>query len=90
MLQLTMRFLEGYLSNGHLRCKCDEAGDDVKHTGSFLTDAIAEHGKAAMGGCQEHESGELSRCKWFYYEFSPAREPWLLRMGKDQLHRKIA
>eukprot|EP00973_Karenia_brevis_P014228 1936331-Karenia_brevis.AAC.1 len=90
MLRLTMRFLEDQLSNGHLMCKCDEAGDDVKPTVSFFTDAMAEHGKAAMGGWQEHESGELSRCKWFYYEFSPAKEPWLFRLDKDQLHRKIA
>eukprot|EP00973_Karenia_brevis_P071277 9902066-Karenia_brevis.AAC.1 len=57
---------------------------------SFYTDATAEQGKAAMGGCQERESGEPSQCKWFYYEFSPLKEPWLFRMRRDQLHRKIA
>eukprot|EP00973_Karenia_brevis_P053835 7478439-Karenia_brevis.AAC.1 len=51
---------------------------------------MAEHGKAAMGGWQEHPSGELTQCKWFYYEFTPLKEPWLFRLGKDQLHRKIA
>eukprot|EP00973_Karenia_brevis_P033496 4618766-Karenia_brevis.AAC.1 len=54
MLRLTMTFLEGQLSNGHLMCKCEASVDDAKPTVSFYTDAMAEHGKAAMGGWQEH------------------------------------
>eukprot|EP00973_Karenia_brevis_P058759 8183194-Karenia_brevis.AAC.1 len=85
-----MAFLQKQLSDGPLMCKCQDADDYSKPTVSVYTDAMAEHGKAAMGGWQEHESGELSQCSWFYYEFLPEREPWLFSLGKDQLHRRIA
>eukprot|EP00973_Karenia_brevis_P028997 4000046-Karenia_brevis.AAC.1 len=75
MLKLTMAFLEKQLCGGPLMCKCQDADCEDRPTVSFYTDAMAEHGKAAMGGWQEHGSGELSQCKWFYYEFSPLKEP---------------
>eukprot|EP00973_Karenia_brevis_P052682 7320351-Karenia_brevis.AAC.1 len=61
MLRLCLSFLLQQVGKGPLVCRCEEF-DEKKKQLHLFTDAMAEEGRAAIGGWLRHESGrrELS------------------------------
>eukprot|EP00973_Karenia_brevis_P045526 6305468-Karenia_brevis.AAC.1 len=89
MLRLCLSFLLQQIGKGPLVFSCEEF-DEKKKQLHLFTDAMAEDGRAAIGGWMRHESGRRELSSWFHYEFTEEKEPWIFDKGRSQLFRKIA
>jgi len=90
MLRILLKFFRRELECGGFLNKCVSQAPRGTTPDSFRADAMAEEGKAAMGGWCCADDPDPMKCRWFFLEIKREDAPWAFIHGEDQLFRFIA
>ena len=90
MLKVLLNFLLKVLESGGFMMDCSRPIMEGTAPDSFRADAMAEDGRAAMGGWCCADNPDPFKCRWYFLEFTKENAPWAFKHGSDQLFRFIA